>query len=315
MAIARRPDAPTRLPSVRQLRFFVTLDRLGHFGRAAAACFVSQSAFSVAIRDLEQLLGVTLVERSNRRVTVTPVGKEVAAQARLCLQDLESLVELARERSRPLSGPLRLGVIPTIAPFLLPRALPQIRRRFPELQLYIREGLTETLLGELRDGSLELVLLALPYPTRDLEVMALFRDRFLLAARKDTQLLDPRHFSMHALPAESVLLLEEGHCLREHALAACRLRYRNTVGPFAASSLHTLLEMVEGDLGITFVPEMAATSGLLRQTHIGTWPLKEASYREIALVWRQGSARGAEFRQLGELFLAASGKKAGKGHR
>lgn len=290
-----------RLPTLRQLRYFVALEEAGHFGRAAEACFVSQSAFSVAIRDLERLLDVPLVERSKRRVTITPAGHDIAAQARLCLRDIGGLLDLARERSRPLAGPLRMGVIPTIAPFLLPAALPGIRRACPELQLYIREGLTEALLDELLEGSLDLILFALPYPAANVEVMRLFRDRFLLAARAGTRLVDPKNFTVNQLTAESILLLEEGHCLREHALSACRLRNRAKLSHFAASSLHTLLEMVAGDLGVTFVPEMATRSGLLRGTGVRTWPLKEKSYREIALGWRKSSARGDEFRQLGDM--------------
>jgi len=265
---------------------------------------VSQSAFSVAIRDLEQLLGVRLAERTNRRVTVTPEGREIATQARLCLRDLEGLADIARERSRPLAGPLRLGVIPTIAPFLLPAVLPKIRRRFPDLQLFIREGLTDALAGELLAGTLDLVLLALPHPLHNVEVMPLFRDRFLLACRADTRLVDPKNFSVNQLPPESILLLEEGHCMRDHALSACRLRNRTKLSGFAASSLHTLLEMVDGDLGVTFVPAMAVGSGLLKHTAIRTWPLRDDSFREIALAWRQSSARGKEFRQLGEIIRA-----------
>lgn len=305
---AAKPPArqsPRHLPTIRQLRYFVTLEQLGHFGRAAEACHVSQSAFSVAIRDLERLLDTNLVERTNRKVTVTPEGREVATQARLCLRDLEALVDLARERSRPLAGPLRLGVIPTIAPFLLPSVLPKIRRKFPELQLYIREGLTDALLGELLNGGLDLLLLALPHPLQRVETMPLFRDRFLLAAREGTQLVDPRHFSVRRLPPESVLLLEEGHCMREHALSACRLKNRTRLSHFAASSLHTLLEMVDGDLGITFVPEIAVGSGLLKHTRIRTWPLKDDNYREIALAWRQSSARAGEYRALGEIIRGA----------
>lgn len=302
----RAAAAPARrLPTVRQLRYFVALEQAGHFGRAAEVCHVSQSAFSVAIRDLEELLGARLVERTNRRVTITPEGRDVATQARLCLRDLEGLVDLARERSRPLAGPLHLGVIPTIAPFLLPAVLPAVRRKFPELQLYIREGLTEPLLADLRAGRLDLMLIALPHPLQNLEVMPLFKDRFLLAAREDTKLVDPAHFSLHGLAPESVLLLEEGHCMREHALSACRLRNRAKLSPFAASSLHTLLEMVDGDLGVTFVPEMAAGSGLLKHTRIRTWPLRDDGAREIALAWRQGSARDGEFRQLGEVVRGA----------
>ncbi len=306
------PGAQARhLPSTRQLRYFVALERIGHFGRAAEACFVSQSAFSVAIRDLERLLGLRLVERSKRRVTITPEGREVATQARLCLRDLEGLLDLARERGRPLAGPLRLGVIPTIAPFLLPAVLPRIRRKYPELQLYIREGLTDDLLGELRNGSLDLALFAMPYPVDNIEVMRLFRDRFMLAAREGTRLVDPGKFAVSRLSADSILLLEEGHCLREHALAACRLRDRAKLSRFAASSLLTLLEMVASDLGVTFLPEMAVGSGLLRATPVRTWPLRETSYREIALGWRRSSARGAEYRTLGEMFHLPD-RRAGK---
>jgi LysR family hydrogen peroxide-inducible transcriptional activator len=316
--MSRRPDrdvsgaerlSTRRLPTVRQLRYFAALEQLGHFGRAADACCVSQSAFSVAIRDLEQLLGVRLVERTRRKVALTPEGRDVAAQARICLRELERLVDLARERGRPLSGPLRLGAIPTIAPFLLPAALPKIRRRFPDLQLYIREGLTDALLEELLDGTLDLVLLALPHPTRHVVTMPLFRDRFLLACREGTRLVDPGHFAVNKLPAESVLLLEEGHCLREHALSACRLRDRTRLARFSATSLHTLLEMVDGDLGVTFVPELAIGSGLLRHTRIRTWPLKDDSHRVVALAWRESSARGDEYRQLGE-FLRGTRKPA-----
>lgn len=302
-------QAGRHLPTVRQLRYFVTLERIGHFGRAAEACFVSQSAFSVAISELERLLGVRLVERTKRRVTITPEGRDAAVQARLCLRDIEGLLDLARERQRPLSGPLRLGVIPTIAPFLLPAALPRIRRQFPKLQLYIREALTEPLVSGLLDGSLDLLLIALPYPLQHITVMPLFRDHFLLAVRADSKLLDPRRFAVNRLSAESILLLEEGHCLREHALSACRLRNRASLSRFAASSLHTLLEMVAGDLGVTFVPEMAVGSGLLRGTGVQTWPLKDGGHREIALAWRQSSARGAEFRRLGELLRHPEAKR------
>ncbi len=291
----------TTLPTVRQLRYFVALDRYRHFGKAAQACFVSQSAFSVAIRDLETLLGIPLADRSNRQVTITSTGKLIAAQARVCLDNIEGLVELARQSHGELTGPLRLGVIPTIAPFLLPRLLPAISESFPALQIYIREEKTEQVYEELMQGNLDLILIALPYPLRNTEVCSLFRDRFLLACRNDTHLIDPQNYTLDQLPPESVLLLEDGHCLRDHALAACRLRKPDTINPFSASSLHTLLEMVNNDLGITFVPEMAANSTLLQHTHIKTWPIDEQSYREIGLAWRHSSTRGKEFMKLGKL--------------
>ena len=289
----------TNLPSVKQLRYFVALAEHGHFGRAADACFVSQSAFSVGIQELEAALDVQLVDRTNRQVTVTAIGREVAEQARLCLRDLESLVQMARVGQKPLSGPLRLGVIPTISPFLLPRVLPLIRRSFPELKLFLVEDLTERLHQKLLAGDIDLMLFAVPYELRNVETEPLFRDRFLLAAHRRTGLVDPENYRYNRLHADSVLLLEEGHCLREHAIDACRIRSSEKVSRFAATSLLTLIEMVDADLGITFLPEMARDSSLLNATDVGLWPMGERSYREIALGWRRGSARADEFRELG----------------
>jgi LysR family hydrogen peroxide-inducible transcriptional activator len=291
----------SRLPTTKQLRYFVALERLGHFGRAANACFVSQSAFSVAIRELETVLGTQLVDRTNKQVTVTSTGRRIADQARLCLGDLQQLVDMASESRKPLSGILTLGVIPTIAPFLLPKFLPQIRREYPDLKVYIHEGKTEEIYGRLMDGQLDLVLIALPYPLRSVETMPLFKDRFLLACRDKTELIDPDHFTINRVTADSVLLLEDGHCLRDHALEACHIRNLDAVNRFAASSLFTLIEMIDNDLGITFLPELAANSALVSRTHIKTYPMAKKSYREIALGWRKGTARSNEFRTLGTL--------------
>ncbi len=290
-----------RLPTVKHLRYFVALEQAGHFGRAAEACFVSQSAFSVAIREMEAILDVQLVDRTTKRVAITPVGREVADQARLVLRDLEQLVQMAGQARRPLTGRLMLGVIPTIAPFLLPKILPRLRKRYPELQVYIREGKTDEICAELTDGKLDVVLLALPYPLRGIDVMTLFRDRFLLACHKNTQLIDPENFSVNRITANSVLLLEDGHCLRDHALTACRLRNLEAVNRFAASSLLTLVEMVDNDLGVTFIPEMAVGSALLKQTSVRTWPLAKSSYREIGLGWRKSTARADEFALLADV--------------
>ncbi|MDJ0928553.1 MAG: LysR substrate-binding domain-containing protein [Gammaproteobacteria bacterium] len=300
----------TQLPSVRQLRYFATLEVEQHFGRAAEACHVSQPAFSVAIRELEERLGLQLVDRNSRRVAITPAGREIAAQARLCLRDLEQLCELATARREPMAGPLTIGVIPTIAPFLLPRVLPQTRRRFPHLQLFIREAQSEELLNQLEDGQLDVVLLALPYPMRNVTSMQLFKDPFLLAYRRGTKLIDPDGFSVNRITADTVLLLEEGHCLRDHAMAACKVRNLAPVNPFAATSLFTLLEMVDSDLGVTFLPQMAVGSALLRQTHIQTAALPRGGHRDIALIWRKSSGRQKEFRQLGQLIRDTAGANA-----
>lgn len=292
------------LPTVKQLRYFVALERHGHFGRAAQACFVSQSAFSVAIRDFERLLGVQLVDRSGKQVTITASGREVAARARDCLREMEELVRLAGSGRDPLAGKLRLGVIPTIAPFLLPKVLPALREAYPRLRLYLHEDLTRRIYEKLMAGELDLILIALPYALRNVELMGLFDDPFRLAAHERSRLVDPRHYSVADLPPESVLLLEDGHCLRDHALSACEIRKPEQVSGFAASSLLTLVEMVDADLGITYLPQMAVASPLLKSTRIRTWPLAENSVREIGLAWRRGSAFGEAFRELGEFIRA-----------
>jgi LysR family transcriptional regulator, hydrogen peroxide-inducible genes activator len=298
-------EAPrvAHLPTFKQLRYFVALVEQRHFGRAAAQCLVSQSAFSIGIQELESLLDANLVDRTNRRVTITAVGKEVAVLAKLCIQDMTTLVEVARGRSRPLTGPLQLGIIPTVAPFLLPRVLPPLRKQYPELKLYLHEDLTERLNDQLLDGTLDAVLLALPYDLRSVETMKLFDDRFRLAARAGTKLVDPEHYRFSRLNAGSVLLLREGHCLREHAIDACKIRETPKLSRMSASSLLTLIEMVDADLGITFLPEIAVGSAMLQGTQVKTYPLGDKSYRTIALAWRRGSARAEEFRELGK-FIA-----------
>jgi LysR family hydrogen peroxide-inducible transcriptional activator len=287
-------------PTIKQLGYFVALCEEGHFGRAAARSFISQSAFSTAIQDLESLLNAQLVDRTKRQVTVTALGQEVATQARLCLRDIESLVEIAGQRHEPLAGSLRLGVIPTIAPFLLPTLLPRLRKAFPELKLYLIEDQTERIHQRLLEGELDVLLLALPYDLRSVESMPLFDDRFCLAVRQGSKAVDPENYRYNRLQAESILLLEDGHCLRDHALAACKIRNTEKVSRFAASSLLTLVEMVDADLGITFLPEMARDSALLRNTRVRMYPMDEQSHRTIGLSWRKGSARDDEFRLLGE---------------
>ena len=293
----------THLPTVKQLRYFVALAEERHFGQAAAKCFVSQSAFSVAIQELETLLDAHLVDRTSRSVTITAVGREVAVLAKLCLQDVTTLVEVARSQGRPLEGKLHLGVIPTIAPFLLPGLLPKLRKAFPELKLYLHEDLTQHLHEQLMEGGLDLALIALPYELAGVAQLELFDDRFVLAVRRGTKLMDPKHYRFNRLQAGSVLLLREGHCLREHAIEACRMRDSEKTSTFSASSLLTLIEMVDADLGVTFLPEMAVGSALLKNTKVETYPLSERSYRGIGLIWRRGSGREAEFRTLGR-FIA-----------
>lgn len=288
-----------KYPTVKQLRYFVSLNDTQHFGRAAESCFVSQSAFSKAIQELESVLDAQLVDRTNRQVTITSMGQEIAVQARLCLRDIESLVEIAGEHRQPLSGELRLGVIPTIAPFILPRFLPRLRKAYPNLRLLLAEDQTRNIHEQLLDGELDLLLLALPFKLRSTEQMPLFKDRFLLAYNAKTKRVDPSKYRLNRLELESVLLLKDGHCLRDHALDACKLRGTEKVSRFAATSLLTLIEMVDADLGITFLPEMAVDSAMLRNTRVKTSPLNQHSYRTIGLAWRKGGNRSDEFRLFG----------------
>ena len=288
------------LPSTKQLKYFVALVEAEHFGRAAAASHVSQSAFSNAIQELENTLDAQLVDRTNRQVTITATGQQVATMARLVLHDMQELVETARGGRQPLCGELRLGVIPTIAPFLLPKALPKLRRQFPELKLLLIEDQTERIYARLKAGELDLLLLGLPWDMRGVEQRVLFKDPFRLACRKGTKRVDPDNYRFNRLDADSILLLEDGHCLRDHALAACKIRNTQKVQRFAASSLLTLVEMVDADLGITFLPEMARNSSLLKNTNVKLHPMPDSSYRNIGLAWRQGSSRADEFAMLGD---------------
>ena len=291
-----------KLPSLKQLQYFLALTETRHFGRAAERCFISQSAFSNAIQELEATLDARLVDRTNRHVTITATGQDIAVQARLVMRDMETLVESARGPQAPLSGELRLGVIPTIAPFMLPKVLPRLRESYPDLRLFLIEDQTQRVYERLMNGDLDVLLLALPWPLQGVEEMPLFDDPFCLACREGTQRVDPDNYRFNRLDSESILLLEEGHCLREHALAACRIRNTQKVRRFGASSLLTLIEMVDADLGITFLPEMARGAAMLRNTRVQLHPLDEDSFRTIGLVWRKGSRRVDEFRLLGECF-------------
>ena len=294
------------LPTIKQLRYFVALEKTEHFGKAAQACFVSQSAFSVAIRELENILGSQLVDRTNKNVTITRVGKEVASHANRCLRDIEYLAAIANTSHEPLSNKLVLGSIPTIAPFILPTLVPALKQKFPDLKLYLRENTTLNIYDQLMDGQLDLILIALPYKLAGIEVMPLVRDPFVLACRQDTKFIKPENYHPEELPPESIILLEDGHCLRDHTLSACRLRNQDTVNSFSANSLLTLVEMVESDLGITYLTKMTQDSSLLNHTDIQTWPLAEDSYRDIGLVWRKNSAQSEEFRVLGEFIRKLS---------
>lgn len=293
------------LPTLRQLRYLVELVECRHFGKAAENCHVTQSTLSAGIQELEDLLGVRLLERTKRRVVATPLGLELAKRARRTIEEAEGLVEAAKAGAKPLTGRLHLGVIPTIGPYLLPKILLGLRRRFPELKLYLREDQTSRLLAQLAAGELDAAILALPMDLPNCRHLLLARDPFWLACPKTHPLAAKKSVRADEIPADELLLLEEGHCLREHALAACHLSADTGRKSFQGTSLHTLIEMVAGGMGVTLVPDMAATSQQMGGPNLAMRPLSDAqAARDIGLVWRNTSGRHEEFKLLGETLSA-----------
>ena len=291
----------TYLPTIKQLQYLVALHEHGHFGRAAEASFVSQSTLSAGIRELESLLGVTLVERSRRVVRFTPLGEQVVAKAHRLLREAEELSDLVRASGKPLSGELRMSVIPTIAPFLLPRILPRLRKERPNLKLFLREETSDHAVESLHHGRADCVLLALPFATGEVEMAHIADDRLFIALPKDDPRDPPAVFSPEMIDEGRLLLLEDGHCLKEHALAACNRPELRASATMIGTSLHTLVQMVDNGLGMTMLPEMAIDAGILHETEVVARPLKARNAsREIALIWRKNSPRGEEFRLLAE---------------
>lgn len=297
------------LPTLRQLRHLVALAETGHFGRAAASCAVTQSSLSSSIKELEAVLEAPLVDRTKRQVILTPLGLETVGRARRIIAETEELARATRAAKEPLSGTLRMGVIPTLGPYLLPSVLPGLRRAHPRLQLYLTEDLTARLVEQLHAGKLDIVLLALPYEGGNVESQDLFKDRFVVALQPSHPLAAGMQVEPELLQAEEVLLLKDGHCLRDHALAACRLADRRRTVGFEATSLPTLVQMVDNGLGITLLPELAVEAGILRGTGLITRPLAgNDATRTIGLIWRRGTGRREEFLLLArELKALAAG--------
>ncbi|WP_338245417.1 hydrogen peroxide-inducible genes activator [Aurantiacibacter hainanensis] len=291
----------TYLPTIKQLQYLVALHEQQHFGRAAEASFVSQSTLSAGIRELESLLGITLVERSRRVVRFTPLGNSVVEKAHRVLRETEELAELVQAAGKPLSGELRMSVIPTIAPFLLPRILPRLRRERPQLKLFLREEPSDQALESLHHGRADCVLLALPFATGDVESATICQDELFVAFPKDDPRDPPAEIEPSMIDEGRLLLLEDGHCLKEHALAACNRPELNASATMIGTSLHTLVQMVDNGLGLTMLPKMAIDAGILHETDVVARPLHgDQTSREIALVWRTNSPRSDEFRLLAE---------------
>jgi LysR family hydrogen peroxide-inducible transcriptional activator len=296
------------LPTIKQLQYLVALRRFGHFGRAADACFVTQTTLSAGLRELETLLGVILVERTRRVVRFTALGEKIADKAMMVLRETEELAEMARSQGRPLHGELRMGVIPTIAPFLLPTMLPKLREQWPELKLYLREETSNAACEALHRGQLDCVLLALPFACGDVDSIALFDDPLFVAYPRGEA---PKSAAIDAAQIDEnrLLLLEDGHCLKDHALSACNRPELRAHAAMMGTSLHTLVQMVDNGLGLTFVPGMAIEAGILSGTRVDARPLQsDHPYRRIALIWRRSSPREGEFEMLASTLRRIAGE-------
>lgn len=297
------------LPTLRQLQYLKLLVEHGGFGKAAEAAHVTQPTLSAGIQELERILGSPVVDRARSGLILTDVGEAALAKARIILNEADELVQAARSAGQPLTGRFRLGVIPTIAPFLLPRALPLLRSRFPGLRLYLREDLTQRLIAALKSGQLDAALIALPFDMTGLDSAHVAHDEILAALPASHLLAAQARTRPSELEGEDLILLEDGHCLRDHALAACGLqppRQSEAEASFAATSLPTLVQMVGSGLGVTLLPSMAVSAGLTEGTPIAIRPLQaDDPTREIVVAWRSGSIRGAEGRLLAETLRQA----------
>ena len=294
--------------TLRQLEYLTALAELRSFHKAADACHVSQPAMSTQIKQLEEQLGLRLLERNQRMVLVTPAGAEIVRRAHQVLNGVNDLIEVAQALTLPMSGTLRFGVIPTIAPYFLPKVLPEVRELYPHLRLLLYEEKTDVLVRLLIEGKLDLALLALDVELGDLESMALFEDRFLLAVPGAHPLARKKMVQQSDLCDEEVLLLDDGHCLRDHVWPVCEGGGAHELGDFRASSLSTLVQMVSSSVGITLLPEMSADVEIGRSSDIELRRFdKPEPFRVIGLVWRRSAPRKADFTRIGETFIKLQG--------
>ncbi len=291
-----------RWPSLKQLNYLLALAQEQNFNRAAKLCHVSQSTFSSGIQSLETMLNAQLVERDQRSVVITPLGQQVIERAQPILSQCRDLMEFTHSQTKEMAGSIRLGCIPTIAPFMLTPLVKSAQREYPELELLLREDTTENLLKALEKGELDVLLLALPVDVGSMKSRVLGQDRFKLVMQESEQQAYPYPVPVETLPDHSIFLLEKDHCLTEHAISACHLQQQSKVNEFTATSLHTLIQMVLGHLGVTLVPQMAIDAGLLQNTELVALEVEsEKPWRDIGLVWRPSSARAATYSKLAEL--------------
>lgn len=291
-----------KFPSLKQLHYLVTLSETRHFGEAAKKCFVSQSTLSSGIQNLEDLLSCQLIERDNKSLVFTSMGDEVVVRSREILARSQDLIELSHSVGDGMEGPLRVGCIPTIAPFLLCDLVQEVNRCYPNLNLLLREDTTTNLLAALRNGEMDVLILALPIEVNGMHSKVVGRDAFKMVISKNQAERVSVPLRYADLPDESVFLLEKEHCLTEHAVSACKLTTKEKINPFTATSLHTLVQMVANGLGTTFIPQMAIEHGILDNQHLVVIePPGQAAFREIGLVWRPTSSRVNTFEKLASL--------------
>ena len=289
--------------NLRDLKYLVALAEHRHFGKAAAASFVSQPTLSTQIRKLEEELGVTLVERAPRKVMLTAAGREAVERARGIIRDVEQMREAARRAQDPEAGTVRLGIFPTLGPYLLPHVVQRIRARFPQLELLLVEEKSDVLLARLREGALDAALLALPLHDDQLHAELLFEEPFVLAVPHAHPLATHKSLSMKDLSDQRLLLLEDGHCLRDQALDVCQLSGASERSEFRATSLETLRQMVAANVGVTLLPVLATQPPVPRSDDIALLPFGDVPpSRRIAMVWRRSSAMEAFLQQLAQVF-------------
>jgi len=287
--------------SIKQLKYLCAVAEHRHFSKAAAACHVTQSTLSAAIQELESQLGVKIFERNKKTVLITSLGEKLLVQARIVLGDVEDFVGIARAHEAPLVGDLRLGVIPTIGPFLLPAILSDLRKSFDKLKLYLKEEMSAELVQQLQQGQLDLIILAFPFPLPDMETVSLFEDEFLLCLPPGHELEKVQQVKQHQLRGQSLLLLEEGHCLRDHALEVCKLETADTDLVYQGTSLHTLVQMVANGLGMTLLPAMSIDADVLGDTHLQLKHFSNENVsREVGMAWRKSDPRREEYLLLAE---------------
>ncbi len=290
----------SRQPTLKQLKYLCAVAEHQHFGQAAKACHVSQSTLSASIVELEDALSASLVERNNRSVLLTALGNDVVTRSRAILTDVNDVVALCEASREPFQGTIRMGVIPTVAPFVLPTMLKAMRAEHPACKFFVREDLSNALVNALQIGELDVLLLALPFPAEHTDTLALFEDPFYLAALASSPLMTGATLKTQDLHGAEMLLLEEGHCLRDHALEACKLRAGDINMPYQATSLTTIVQMVANGIGTTLLPKMATDAGITEGTDLQLRSFNESDVgRQIGLMWRKKTPRKQEFNLLG----------------